>query len=203
MFELIPAFLTLFVVIDPVGLAPTFLGLTEGLAQTEKRRIGLEASIIAFLVLAGASLFGALLLKALDISLAAFRIAGGLLLFVIAFEMVFELRHHRKAEDAIPAPQAHLAAFPLAVPLLAGPGAIAACILLAGRIGGDPLGLGLLIGIIALILAISALIFGLSGSLARLMGPRGLIVMGRLLGVLLAALAVQYVADGIRTLQAH
>jgi len=89
------------------------------------------------------------------------------------------------------------------VPLLAGPGAIAACILLAGRIGGDPLGLGLLIGIIALILAISALIFGLSGSLARLMGPRGLIVMGRLLGVLLAALAVQYVADGIRTLQAH
>jgi len=200
MYEFIPAFLTLFVVIDPVGLAPTFLGLTEGLPRAVRRRISLEACIIAFLVLAGTSLFGAWLLKTLGISLAAFRIAGGLLLFAIAFEMVFELRHQRKAEDAVPKPQIHLAAFPLGMPLLAGPGAITASILLAGRIGHDPLGLGLLIGIIALILAISFLVFTLSSVLARLMGQRGTIVMGRLLGVLLAALSVQYVADGVRAL---
>jgi len=201
MLDLIPAFVTLFVVIDPIGLGPMFLGLTAGLPEMAKRRIGLEASVIAFCVLAGSALFADWLLNALGISLAAFRIAGGLLLFVIAFEMVFERRQARKAEDASPEGLSRIAAFPLAVPLMAGPGAITACVLLAGKVAGNWAGLAELIGIIALMLAISYAIFATSGALEKLIGPRGLSVFGRLLGVLLAALAVQYVADGILALR--
>jgi len=201
MLDLVPAFVTLFVVIDPIGLGPIFLGLTAGLPHTAKRRIGLDACIIAFCVLAGSALFADWLLHALGISLAAFRIAGGLLLFVIAFEMVFERRQKRKSHDASPEGLSRIAAFPLAVPLMAGPGAITACVLLAGKVAGQWIGLAELIGIIALMLALSYLIFVTSGLLGRVMGPRGLNVFGRLLGVLLAALAVQYVADGVLALR--
>lgn len=201
MFDLVPAFVTLFVVIDPIGLGPMFMGVTAGLPENAKRRVGLEASIIAFLVLAGSALFADWLLNALGISLAAFRIAGGLLLFVIAFEMVFERRTSRKSNDASPEGLSHIAAFPLAVPLMAGPGAITACVLLAGRANGNWIALGELIAIIALMLAICYAIFFTSSALEKIIGPRGLNVFGRLLGVLLAALAVQFVADGILALR--
>ena len=201
MFDLVPAFVTLFVVIDPIGLGPMFMGVTAGLPENAKRRVGLEASIIAFLVLAGSALFADWLLNALGISLAAFRIAGGLLLFVIAFEMVFERRTSRKSNDASPEGLSHIAAFPLAVPLMAGPGAITACVLLAGRANGNWIALAELIAIIALMLAICYAIFFTSSALEKIIGPRGLNVFGRLLGVLLAALAVQFVADGILALR--
>ena len=200
MFDFVPAFVTLFVVIDPVGLGPMFMGLTAGLPENAKRRIGLEACLIAFVVLAGSALFADALLKALGISLEAFRIAGGLLLFVIAFEMVFERRQARKSHDATPEGLSKIAAFPLAVPLMAGPGAITACVLLAGRAQGSWLALGELIGVIGLMLAICYAIYFTSGMLERAIGPRGLNVAGRLLGVLLAALAVQFVADGVMAL---
>lgn len=200
MFDFVPAFVTLFVVIDPIGLGPMFMGLTAGLPESAKRRIGLEACIIAFFVLAGSALFADALLKSLGISLEAFRIAGGLLLFVIAFEMVFERRQQRKSHDATPEGLSKIAAFPLAVPLMAGPGAITACVLLAGRAHGSWLALGELIGVIALMLAICYAIYFTSGVLERAIGPRGLNVAGRLLGVLLAALAVQFVADGVMAL---
>lgn len=201
MFDLVPAFVTLFVVIDPIGLGPMFMGVTAGLPESAKRRVGLEASIIAFLVLAGSALFADWLLNALGISLAAFRIAGGLLLFVIAFEMVFERRTSRKSNDASPEGLSHIAAFPLAVPLMAGPGAITACVLLAGRANGNWIALAELITIIAVMLAICYAIFFTSSTLEKIIGPRGLNVFGRLLGVLLAALAVQFVADGILALR--
>ena len=200
MFDFVPAFVTLFVVIDPIGLGPMFMGLTAGLPENAKRRIGLEACIIAFFVLAGSALFADALLKSLGISLEAFRIAGGLLLFVIAFEMVFERRQERKSHDATPEGLSKIAAFPLAVPLMAGPGAITACVLLAGRAQGSWLALGELIGVIGLMLAICFAIYFTSGVLERAIGPRGLNVAGRLLGVLLAALAVQFVADGVMAL---
>lgn len=196
---LISAIVTLFVVIDPIGLGPIFIGLTTGMPGPAKRKIGLEASVIAFFVLAGSALFGDWLLSRLGISLAAFRIAGGLLLFAIAFEMVFERRVGRKADQTASA-GTHMAAFPLAIPLMAGPGAITAMVLLAGRMNGDVTGFALLIAIMALMLLVCYAVFLTSSYLERLLGAQGQAVFGRLLGVLLAALAVQYVADGVLTL---
>ena len=198
---LVPAFVTLFVVIDPVAMGPMFLGVTKGLSAKSRRIIGLEACVIAFFVLAGASLFADKLLQALGISLAAFRIAGGLLLFAIAFEMVFERRTPRKLHDATPEGLSKIAAFPLAVPLMAGPGAITACVLLAGRADGNWLALGILIGLIAFMFVLCYLVFLSAGTIEKIMGQRGLNIFGRLLGVLLAALAVQYVADGVLALK--
>ena len=197
---LISALVTLFVVIDPIGLGPIFLGLTTGMSAKLRRKIGLEASIIAFFVLAGSALFGDWLLAKLGISLAAFRIAGGLLLFAIAFEMVFERRTERKAEKSGAATGSHIAAFPLAIPLMAGPGAITAMVLLAGRVSGDPLGFALLIASMAAMLLLAYAVLLTSSYLERFLGTQGLAVFGRLLGVLLAALSVQYVADGVLAL---
>ena len=194
---LIGAFVTLFVVIDPVGLGPIFAALTSGLPEREKRQIGLEASLVAFFVLTGTALFGGWLLARLGISVAAFRIAGGLLLFVIAFEMVFERRQQRKAGDAVALERAAgIAAFPLGIPLMAGPGALTAVLLLAGSLY-TPMGLFALILIVALVLAMALLVFRAASPLERLLGTSGQAVFARLLGVLLASLAVQYVADGI------
>jgi len=193
----VSALVTLFVVIDPIGLGPIFIGLTAGLQPQVKRKIGLEACVITFFVLAGSALFGDWLLARLGISMAAFRIAGGLLLFAIAFEMVFERRAARKAEQSAPSP--HIAAFPLAIPLMAGPGAITAMVLLAGRMNSG-IGFAILIGIMALMLLVAYAIFLTSSYLERFLGVQGQAVFGRLLGVLLAALAVQYVADGVLSL---
>jgi multiple antibiotic resistance protein len=195
---LVSALVTLFVVIDPIGLGPVFIGITAGLPPQAKRKIGFEACVIAFFVLAGSALFGDWLLARLGISMAAFRIAGGLLLFAIAFEMVFERRTERKADQT--GTGSHIAAFPLAIPLMAGPGAITAMVLLAGRMSGNVTGFALLIAIMALMLAVSYLVFFTSSYLEQLLGAQGQAVFGRLLGVLLAALAVQYVADGVLTL---
>lgn len=189
------AFVTLFVVLDPPGLAPTFIGLTGGMAPAAKRTIALEATLITFAILAGALFFGQALLAMLGISLAAFRIAGGLLLFAIAFEMVFDRRQQRKNNAAAPRPSP--AVFPLAIPLMAGPGALTAAVLLGGQAGGDWLLRGLFAGVIAIVLVLCLCVFLLSGPIERLMGERAQNVLGRLLGVLLAALAVQYVADGV------
>lgn len=197
---LVSALVTLFVVIDPIGLGPIFIGLTGGMPDKIKRKIGLEACVIAFLLLAGSALFGDWLLMQLGISLSAFRIAGGLLLFAIAFEMVFQHRVERETEPPRQG-HAHLAAFPLAIPLMAGPGAIAAMVLLAGRTNGDPLGLAELIGAMAAMLGVCYLIFVFSSYVERFLGVQGQAVLGRLLGVLLAALAVQYVADGVLSLE--
>jgi multiple antibiotic resistance protein len=196
---LISALVTLFVVIDPIGLGPIFIGLTAGMPGPQKRKIGLEACVIAFFLLAGSALFGGWLLRNLGISLAAFRIAGGLLLFAIAFEMVFERRVERKAGQSGSA-GSHIAAFPLAIPLMAGPGAITAMVLLAGQLNGNALGFALLIGVMALMLLVAYVVFLTSSYLEHVLGAQGQVVFGRLLGVLLAALAVQYVADGVLTL---
>ena len=201
----ISALVTLFVVVDPVGLAPTFIAVTEGLPDRVRHDIALRASIIAGLILVGVALFGDWLFRALGISLPAFRIAGGLLLFAIAFEMVFGIRSRRESEAAEEAVEEHvrnLAAFPLAIPLLAGPGAIAATVLLAGRAAGNLLLNGLLLAVVVLVAASAFVAFVFAGQISRLLGLTGNIVLSRLLGVLLAALAVQYVVDGIRAVWA-
>jgi multiple antibiotic resistance protein len=197
----ISALLTLFVVVDPVGLTPTFLAVTEDLPAAARRSVALRASMIAGAILIGAALIGDWLFRTLGISLSAFRIAGGLLLFSIASEMVFGVRLRREgqaAEEAVEEHVRNVAAFPLAIPLLAGPGAITATVLLTGRAGGNLLLLGVLIAVVALVALACFVAFLFAGRISRLLGMTGNIVLSRLLGVLLAALAVQYVADGIR-----
>jgi multiple antibiotic resistance protein len=201
----ISALLTLFVVVDPIGLAPTFLAVTDGLPRTARRAVAARASLIAGAILIGATLAGNWLLDTLEISLAAFRIAGGLLLFSIASQMVFGVRMRREGEEAEQAVEEHLrniAAFPLAIPLLAGPGAITAMVLLAGRAGASPAQVGILIAVVILVAASCWITFIFAERISRLLGMTGNIVLSRLLGVLLAALAVQYVVDGIRSILA-
>src|SRR5665647_47798 len=198
---LISALVTLLVVVDPVGLVPTFLGVTNGLLARARRSVALRACLIAAAILAGSALGGDWLLRTLSITLPAFRIAGGLLLFSIASEMVFGVRIVRQSQQAEQAIEEHvrnIAAFPLAIPLMAGPGAITATVLLAGRGGGDPLRLAILLAVIAVVLALCFAVFALATSIARLLGTTASNVLSRLLGVLLAALAVQYVIDGVR-----
>jgi MarC family membrane protein len=199
----ISALLTLFVVVDPIGLTPTFLAVTDGLPRSARRSVAARASIIAGAILAGSALIGNWLLGTLGISLAAFRIAGGLLLFSIASEMVLGVRIRRESEAAEQAVEEHvrnIAAFPLAIPLMAGPGAITATVLLAGHAQGDWLLIGLLIAVVTLVVACCVVVFVFASRIADLLGMTGNIVLSRLLGVLLAALAVQYVVDGARAI---
>jgi multiple antibiotic resistance protein len=158
---------------------------------------------MAFAILTGAALAGDWLLRTLSISLPAFRIAGGLLLFSIASEMVFGVRIARQSETAGKAVEEHvrdIAAFPLAIPLMAGPGAITATVLLSGRADGSMLRLGALIAIIAIVMAMCLVVFWFATQVERLVGRTGNTVLSRLLGVLLAAMAVQFVVDGVRAL---
>ena len=199
--ELISAFVTLFVTIDPPGLAPIFLGITAGMTRGERAQIAMRASLTAFGVLLLFAVTGTLLLDLFAITLDAFRIAGGLLLFYIAFEMIFEKRQERQersAERAVTADRIrHIAVFPLAVPLIAGPGAISATILLAGAYPA-PLERAVLILIVGVNIAAAWLVFLAAERLERLLGATGRIVLTRLLGLFLAALAVQFVIDGVR-----
>jgi multiple antibiotic resistance protein len=198
----ISALLTLFVVVDPVGLVPTFLAVTEDLPRQARRSVAVRSSLIAGAVLIGTALIGDWLLHTLSISLPAFRIAGGLLLFSIASEMVFGVRLRRESREAEEAVEEHvrnIAAFPLAIPLLAGPGAITATVLLAGRANGNLMLIAVLIGVVALVAAACFVAFLFAERIGRAIGLTGNIVLSRLLGVLLAALAVQYVVDGVRT----
>ncbi|MEX1083519.1 MAG: MarC family protein, partial [Xanthobacteraceae bacterium] len=159
---LISALVTLVVVVDPLGLAPTFLAITHGLPPKARRQVAIRACLIAGGVLTGAALIGDWLLASLGISLAAFRIAGGLLLFSIASEMVFGVRIQRQSQTAEQALEEHvrnIAAFPLAIPLMAGPGAITATVLLAGQAAGRPQMLAMLIGVVAVVVLICLLVF--------------------------------------------
>jgi multiple antibiotic resistance protein len=196
------AFVTVFVVVDPIAMAPTFLVVTEGMPRAARRSVGIRASIIAAGILTGTALVGDRLLAVLEISLPAFRIAGGLLLFWIAAEMVFGVRSRHEGETAEQAMEErvrNVAAFPLAIPLLAGPGAITATVLLAGQADSDWLRVGILVVVVLLVAAACLVTFLGAERISGLLGMTGNIVLSRLLGVLLAALAVQYVVDGIKS----
>lgn len=200
--ELATAFVTLLVVVEPAGLAPIFLAATARETAAARAQIAARACLYAFLILTGAAFGGAALLAAMGISIPAFRIAGGLLLFSIASEMVLGVRIHR---DAATAHQAvvengkHIAAFPLAIPMMAGPGAITATLLIAGEAHGDPARLAELIGAIFVVILICWGVCRLATRVQRLMGASASIVMEKLVGVLLASLAVQFVMDGARS----
>ncbi len=199
------AIATLLVVADPLLMSALFLGITHGMTKAHRREVALRASIIAFSILLAAGLGGAKLLDLLGISLSAFRIAGGLLLLSAAAEMVFDRRSERlkaTAEQAITVDHVkNIAAFPLAIPLMAGPGAITAMILLAGRAEGRVTYLVSLYGVAAVVMAACFVCFLLAEQISRLMGITGRAVTSRLLGIILAALAVQFVIDGVSAIR--
>jgi multiple antibiotic resistance protein len=198
---MINAFTTLLVTTDPPGLAPIFLGLTAGMNRSECRQTALRGTLIAFGILAVFALTGSGILSVLGISLPAFRIAGGFLLFFIAFEMIFEKRQERKEktkDTAITKDHIHnISVFPLAIPLISGPGAISATILLAGNFRA-PLDRAELLTVMALVFAVIFAALIIADRVDRLLGQTGRAILTRLLGVLLSALAVQFVIDGLR-----
>ena len=196
------AFTTLFVVIDPLGLVPLLLALTIGAEPAERRRMALKGTLIATVILLGFALLGEPLLRLLGIGLPAFRTAGGVMLLLIAFEMVFERRTGRRSRAADELKQVggpdDISVFPLAIPLLSGPGAITSIMLLMARHEGDIGAQATVIAVLLLVMALCVLIFLFVEPLERLLGPTLSHVISRLLGILLAALAVQYVFDGLR-----
>ena len=197
----VSAFITLFVVIDPPGCAPIYAGLTKGASTAERRNMAIRAVVIAAVILLIFALFGEQLLDALHIDLDSFRIAGGLMLFWIAFEMVFEKRTQRReerAEKVAATPEVEdVSIFPMAIPMLAGPGAIAAIMLLMNE-ASDLAQTFTVLGALAGVLIITMLALMAAGPIMRLFGDKVEAAITRVLGVLLAALAAQYVIDGLR-----
>lgn len=199
------AFITLFVVIDPPGCAPIYAGLTKGASAIQRRAMAIRATVIAGAILLVFALFGEKLLSALHIDLDSFRIAGGIMLFVIALEMVFEKRTQRRedraekimAENAETAEVEDVSVFPMAMPMLAGPGAIASVMLLMSSSSGLE-GTLVVLSALATVLLLTMIALIAAGPMMRVFGDRVEAVITRLLGVLLAALAAQYVIDGLK-----
>jgi multiple antibiotic resistance protein len=196
------AFLTLFVVMDPVGLAPIFLGIAGQRTSHERRMFARKASFVAGAVILLFAVAGTPLLNQLGISIAAFRAAGGVLLFLIALDMVFA-RHsgsrETEEEEREAQSRADLSVFPIAIPLIAGPGTLASVMILTGKSqtwAGD----AIIIGTAFLVLGLCYLALRASSRLVSVIGVTGVNVVSRVLGVLLAALAVQYIADGAKAL---
>ncbi len=196
---LITSLTTLFVVVDPIGLVPMFIALTAGQPAHHRRRMALRACAIAAVILTAFAISGEALLGFVGISMAAFRISGGVLLFLTALDMLFDRRGPRRQNQTDAAEPDHdPSIFPLATPLIAGPGAIATMILLIGKGGNDWPATFVVIGIMLVIVGLVFVMFTAAPILKRALGRIGTLVVTRLLGMLLAALSVQFVLDGLR-----
>jgi multiple antibiotic resistance protein len=194
------AFATLFVIIDPPGCAPIFASLTHDCPPAERRKMAIRSVLVAAGILLFFGLLGEDLLRKLGISLAAFRIAGGIMLFLIALEMVFERRTQRRekrADEVNATPEIEdISVFPMAIPMIAGPGSIASVMLLMSRSDGLTESL-VVLGALASILLITMVALIAAGPLMRILGHKIEAMITRILGVILAALAAQFVIDGI------
>ncbi|MEP9400750.1 MarC family protein [Sphingomonas silueang] len=197
----VSSLVTFFVVIDPPGCAPIYAGLTSGASKVQQRAMAIRAVCIAAAILLVFALFGQALLKALGISLDSFRIAGGIMLFLIALDMVFERRTQRRedrAREIIETPEVEdVSTFPMAMPMIAGPGSIASVMLLMSQVG-DWTQRAVVLGALGSILLLTLAALLAAGPIMQLLGARIEAVITRLLGVLLAALAAQFVIDGLR-----
>ena len=195
---LITAWVALFVIIDPIGMTPLFVALTQGDSPARRRAIALRACVAGALILIVFASFGESVLEFVGISMPAFRIAGGLLLFLTALDMLFERRTKRRKDQADEEDDREdPSIYPLAIPLIGGPGAITTVILLAGQQPGIE-GLAWVIGVMLSVVLLVFLLFLTAGLLERALGRTGINVITRLLGMLLAALAVQFVLDGLK-----
>lgn len=193
---LITAFTTLFVIVDPIGLTPLFVAMTHDIPTEERRSIAWRSCATAAALLTLFAAFGEAVLGFVGISMPAFRVAGGALLFLTALDMLFERRTKRR-EDQAGENRPDPSVFPLGMPLIAGPGSIATVILLSGQRPGLE-GLAMVVGVMLAVIGVVLVLFLASGWLARLMGKTGINVVTRLLGMLLAALSVQFILDGLR-----
>jgi len=197
------AFVTLVVIIDPLGLLPIFIGLTQGTSSAHKRKMALKGVIIGGLILVFFALLGDPFMEILGIGLPAFRIAGGVMLFLIALEMVFDKRAQRREDRAekLKEAQSHedVSVFPLAIPLISGPGAIASIMLLMTANKDDVIAQSVVLGVLGCVLLTCLVLFFLSGILEKFIGDTITHVISRVLGIVLAALAVQYILDGLKT----
>ncbi len=197
---LITAFTTLFIIIDPPGLAPVFIALTQGMTASHRRAIAIRAFLVAAALMMVFLFLGEAVLGFIGISMDAFRIAGGILLFLTALDMLFQRRQARREDSAAEGQAEHHddpSVFPLSLPLIVGPGAITTVILLAGEAQGAA-DLGAIAGVIIAVLLIVLLAFLAAPAIERALGKTGLNIVTRVLGMLLAALAVQFVLDGLR-----
>lgn len=194
------AFITLAVIIDPPGCAPIFASLTSGTDQAHRRKMAIRSTAVAWCILVFFALLGEPLLGTLGISLSAFRLAGGIMLFIIALEMVFEKRTERREERAKEiegTPEAEdISVFPMAIPMIAGPGSIASIMLLSARANGTVEGL-IVLGAMTAVIVLTLIALLLAGPLMRLIGAKLEAMITRILGVILAALAAQFVLDGL------
>ena len=195
---ILTSFTALFVVIDPIGLTPMFVALTQGKSNIQRRKIALRACLVAAGLLTLFGLLGDALLGFIGISMPAFRIAGGILLFLTALDMLFERRTKRRKTQAGDDPATDPSVFPLAMPPLAGPGAMATMVLLAGAPGTSWDAVVIVHLMMLAVIALGFMLFLFAGLLERALGDTGIMVVTRLLGMLLAALSVQFVLDGIR-----
>ncbi len=193
----ITAFTTLFVVIDPFGTAPIFVALTQEMDARTRRRIAYRTCVTAALILIAFAAFGEAVLGFVGISMEAFKVAGGALLFLTALDMLFERRTKRREDRAEEEDHPDPSVFPLAIPLVAGPGSIATIILLAGEYPGVQ-GIAAATAVMLAVMAVVLLFFLAGGLIARILGKTGLNVLTRLLGMLLAALSVQFILDGLK-----
>ncbi|MCY7340097.1 MAG: MarC family protein [Sphingomonas bacterium] len=195
------AFVTLLVIIDPPGCAPIFASLTRGGDAAHRRKMAVRSAVVAWFILIFFAFLGQPLLRTLGISLASFRLAGGIMLFIIALEMVFEKRTERREERAKEiegTPEAEdISVFPMAIPMIAGPGSIATIMLLVGRAEGA-LEWGIVLGAMTLVIMLTLLALLSAGPLMRLVGAKLEAMITRILGVILAALAAQFVIDGVK-----
>jgi multiple antibiotic resistance protein len=195
------SFVTLLVVVDPLGLAPIFAALTRGYTQTRKRDVAIRGTILGGIILFIFTLAGDVLLEALGIGIPAFRIAGGILLFLLSLDMIFAspsgLRSRTVREQEEISFEHDISVFPLAIPLLAGPGAITTVLLYTGERSTIELGAFAAVLLAVLLLTLASLL--LAPRIMRLFRETGSNVLTRVLGVLLSALAVQFVLDGVRT----
>ena len=196
------ALIAFFVTIDPIGTTPIFVALTRGNAPAENRAMAIKGVLIGLVILTLFMLAGEAALTKLGISLPAFRIAGGLMLLAIAYEMIFGKRAQRRGDSADTikdeTPGDDITVFPLAIPLIAGPGAITAVMLQAGSIDGDIKAFALIWAALVTTLASLLACLLLANAIAHRLGPALVNAFSRLLGLLLAALAVQFIIDGIK-----
>lgn len=194
------SFVTLLVVVDPLGMAPIFAALTRGYLAKRKRDAAIRGVVLGGIILLVFAFVGDVLLNALGIGLAAFRVAGGALLFLVALDMIFArptgLRSRTVREQEESSYEEDIAVFPLAIPLLAGPGAITAVLLYTG--GSSPTEVAVFIGVLLVMLLLTLASLLLAGRVMAVFGDTGANVLSRVLGVLLAALAVQFVLDGLK-----